>query len=56
VGSFGGALIITADTSIFTYNSAGVLQKTFTGLAGFVLQASTVDYSSPTCEYFLLRP
>ena len=42
VGSFSGALIVTADTTISLYNSAGTLLAHYTGPAGMVLQASTV--------------
>jgi hypothetical protein len=42
VGSFGGALIVTADTTISLYNFSGTKLATYNGPAGFALQASTV--------------
>ena len=60
VGSFAGALIVTHDTSISLYNSAPMLLATYTGPAGFVLQASTVaplSYAAcPGCIFVTAMP
>jgi hypothetical protein len=60
VGSFSGALIVTADATISLYNSAGTLLAHYTGPAGFVLQASTVaplSYAAcPGCIFVTAMP
>ena len=60
VGTFSGALIVTADTTISIYNSAGTLLAHFTGPAGLVLQASTVaplTYAAcPGCIFVTAMP
>ena len=60
VGSFSGALIVTADTTISLYNSAGTLLAHYTGPAGLVLQASTVaplSYAAcPGCIFVTAMP
>jgi hypothetical protein len=60
VGSFAGALIVTHDTSISLYNSTPTLLATYTGPAGFVLQASTVaplSYAAcPGCIFVTAMP
>jgi hypothetical protein len=60
VGSFNGALIITADTTIGLYNAAGALLAHYTGPTGFVLQASTVaplSYAAcPGCIFVTAMP
>src|SRR5579872_14019 len=60
VGTFNGALIVTADTSITLYNSAGTVLKSFTGPSGFVLQVSTVaplTYAAcPGCIFVTAMP
>lgn len=60
VGSFGGALIVTADTTISLYNAAGMLLAHYTGPALMVLQASTVaplSYAAcPACIFVTAMP
>jgi len=48
VGSFHGALIVTADNTLSLYNSAGTKLASYTGPVGFVLQAATVAPTSYT--------
>jgi len=60
VGSFGGALIVTADTTITLYDSTGTALSHYTGPAGLVLQASTVaplSYAAcPGCIFVTAMP
>jgi len=63
VGSFSGALIVSSDSTISVYGSAGAtgtLLKSFTGPAGFVLQAVTVAPTSylacPGCIFVTAMP
>src|SRR5579864_5665425 len=60
VGTFGGALIVTADTTVLLYNSAGALLSHYTGPVGFALQASTVaplTYAAcPGCIFVTAMP
>jgi hypothetical protein len=60
VGTFSGALIVTADTTVSLYNSAGTLLTHYTGPTGFVLQASTVaplSYAAcPGCIFVTAMP
>ena len=60
VGTFGGALIVTADNTITLYNASGTKIAGYTGPGGFVLQASTVapvTYSAcPGCLFTTAFP
>jgi hypothetical protein len=60
VGSFNGAMIITNDNHIGLYNSTPTLLASYTGPAGFVLQASAVSplsYSAcPGCIFVTAIP
>jgi hypothetical protein len=63
VGSWNGELIVTSDTTISVYSSAGAtgtLLHTYTGPAGFVFQASTVAPTTylacPGCIFVTAMP
>jgi hypothetical protein len=60
VGSFNGAMIVTDDSNILLYNSTPALLASYTGNAGFVLQASTVaplSYAAcPGCIFVTAMP
>ena len=60
VGTFGGALIVTHDTTVSLYNASATLLRTFTGPAGFALQAATVaplSYAAcPGCIFVTAMP
>jgi hypothetical protein len=60
VGTFGGALIVTADTTITLYNALGTKIAGYTGPSGFVLEASTVAPATyapcPGCLFITATP
>jgi hypothetical protein len=42
VGTFNGEMIVTGDSTIYLYNAGGALVASYTGPAGYVLQAAAV--------------